>query len=32
MVEVLKRLTEARGVSGNENEVREIVIELASKT
>ncbi|NLB41659.1 MAG: M42 family metallopeptidase, partial [Clostridiales bacterium] len=32
MVEVLKRQTEAGGVAGNENEVRAIVIELASKT
>ena len=32
MVEVLKRLTEARGVSGNENEVRAIILELAAQT
>lgn len=31
MAEVLKRLTEARGVTGNENEVREIILELAAK-
>jgi putative aminopeptidase FrvX len=31
MVEVLKRLTEARGVTGNENEAREIILELAAK-
>ena len=29
MAELLKRLTEARGVSGNEGEVREIILELA---
>jgi len=29
MVEVLKRLAEARGVTGNENEVRDIILELA---
>ncbi len=32
MVEVLKRLTEARGVTGNENEPREIILELAAQT
>ena len=32
MVEVLKRLTEARGVAGNEDEVREIILELAAQT
>lgn len=32
MVEVLKRLTEARGVTGNENEVRDIVLELIAQT
>lgn len=32
MVEVLKRLTEARGVTGNENEVRDIVLELVAQT
>ncbi len=32
MAEVLKRLTEARGVTGNEDEVREIILELARKT
>jgi len=32
MVEVLKRLTEARGVTGNENEAREIILELAAQT
>ena len=32
MAEVLKRLTEARGVTGNEDEVREIILELAIKT
>lgn len=32
MVELLKRLTEASGVSGNENEVRDIILKLASQT
>ena len=32
MVEVLESLTNARGVSGNENEVREIILELAAQT
>ncbi|MDD2502912.1 MAG: M42 family metallopeptidase [Clostridia bacterium] len=32
MVEVLEGLTNARGVSGNENEVREIILELAAQT
>jgi len=32
MVEILKRLTEASGVSGDEKEVREIILELASET
>ena len=32
MAEVLKRLTEASGVTGNENEVREIILELAAET
>ena len=31
MVEILKRLTEARGVTGNENDVRQIIIELTSQ-
>lgn len=32
MAEVLRRLTEASGVSGNEKEVREIILELAAET
>jgi putative aminopeptidase FrvX len=32
MAEVLKKLTEASGVTGNENEVREIILELAAET
>ncbi len=32
MAEVLKRLTEANGVTGNEDEVREIILELAAET
>jgi len=32
MVEVLRKLSEARGVTGNENEARELIIELAGQT
>src|SRR5690554_4078248 len=32
MAEILKRLTEANGVTGNEDEVREIILELAAET
>ena len=31
MAELLKRLTEARGVTGNEDEVRGIILELAAQ-